>query len=97
MALGHIEPYGVTTLNKKYRKHTQTILKYKNSIQMYSIMYKTCKIYTKYQAAAARTGPEPPGCRHLAAAWYFVYIFYILYVFVYICMYLDIFLLFFVA
>ena len=43
-----------------------------------------CKIYTKYQAAVrpVRLGAGP-GCRLLAAAWYFEYIQYILQVFVY--------------
>ena len=58
-----------------------------------------CKIPGGGQAAAARPGPEPPGpdrgprlgagpgCRRLAAAWYFVYILCILYIFVYIWIY----------
>ena len=55
------------------------------------------------QAAAARPGPEAwvpvrprrlgagPGRPRLAAAWYFVYILYILYIFVYNSIYFDIF------
>ena len=62
---------------------------------MYTNIYKTYKIHTKYQAAAARPGPEAPGPdrdpRLGAAAWYFVYILYILYIFVYICIYFNIF------
>ena len=70
---------------------------------MHSNIYKIYNIYiyiyTKYQAAAARPGPEPPGpdrgprrgtgpcCRRLAAAaWYSIYIFFLS-----SCIYLNIF------
>ena len=65
---------------------------------MYTNIYKIYNIYiyTKYQAAAARPGPEPPGpdrgsrlgagpgCRRPVFCTYVVYL-------VYKCMYLDIF------
>ena len=70
------------------RKKIQKIYRkiYRFNTQIYQFIYEIYKIYTIIQDIY-----KIPGRRRLAAAWYFVYILYILYIFVYICIYSNIF------